>query len=259
MSTHHKAATLSRRAAIAVTGLWSGALVLSACSGGEAKSTESAPDTKPRESSGSAEASSEGTQEASSTTETNPDSLRVIVNKMRAFSPKEWAPQDLVEFEGHQLRKEAAEAAKKMMAAAERDGATLTVSSAYRSYDEQQRTYQHWVDVNGKEKADTVSARPGHSEHQTGLAIDFGSPDEGCLLEECYQDTKAGKWLAEHAVEYGYILRFPQGKQNITGYVFEPWHYRYLGVELAKEYRDSGKATLEEFLGTGAAPNYAGA
>lgn len=188
--------------------------------------------------------------------ESSPESLRCLVNKMRPFAQIDWEPNDLVDFEGQQLRAEAARAAHTMMDAAKAEGVTLTVSSAYRSYAVQQQTYQHWVSVNGQQLADQLSARPGYSEHQTGLAIDFSSP-EGCRLEECYEDTRAGRWLAKNAPNYGFILRFPKGQQAITGYLFEPWHYRYLGKDLAAQYASSGAGTLEEFLGTGAAPNYA--
>lgn len=188
--------------------------------------------------------------------ESSPESLRCLVNKMRPFGQKDWAPSDLVDFEGQQLRAEAAQAARTMMDAAKAEGVTLTVSSAYRSYAVQQQTYQHWVSVNGQKAADQLSARPGYSEHQTGLAIDFSSP-EGCRLEECYEDTRAGRWLAKNAQNYGFILRFPKGQQAVTGYLFEPWHYRYLGKDLTARYVASGANTLEEFLGTGAAPDYA--
>ena len=188
--------------------------------------------------------------------ESSPESLRCLVNKMRPFAQIDWEPNDLVDFEGQQLRAEASRAAHTMMDAAKAEGVTLTVSSAYRSYAVQQQTYQHWVSVNGQRLADQLSARPGYSEHQTGLAIDFSSP-EGCRLEECYEDTRAGRWLAKNAPNYGFILRFPKGRQAITGYLFEPWHYRYLGKDLAAQYTVSGAGTLEEFLGTGAAPDYA--
>ena len=190
--------------------------------------------------------------------EAQPDSLRCLVNKMRPFAQLDWEPSDLVEFYGHQLRAEAAKAADSMIDAAATDGVTLLVSSAYRSYAVQQQTYQYWVSVNGQQVADQLSARPGYSEHQTGLAIDFASP-EGCRLEECYRDTLAGQWLAKNAPSYGYILRFPDGRQSVTGYRFEPWHYRYVGVQIAQEYVSSGAKTFEEFIGTGAAPDYASA
>lgn len=208
--------------------------------------------------SASAGASSSSLTLAKPSVESQPDSLRCLVNKMRPFAQKDWAPSDLVEFYGHQLRAEAAKAADSMIDAAATDGVTLLVSSAYRSYAVQQQTYQYWVSVNGQQVADQLSARPGYSEHQTGLAIDFSSP-EGCRLEECYRDTQAGKWLAKNAVRYGYILRFPEGQQSVTGYLFEPWHYRYVGTQIAQEYAASGAKTFEEFIGTGAAPDYASA
>ena len=263
MTVHRTADIFSRRAALALAGGGAGALLLAACGSGDSTSGASNSASSTGSASegsggaGSTAAAGSSPSAASASTETNPGSLRVIVNKMRPFSPKEWEPEDLVDFEGHQLRAEAAEAAKKMMRAAKQEGVELTVSSAYRSYAVQQQTYQHWVEVNGKQKADTLSARPGYSEHQTGLAIDFGSP-EGCLLQECYQDTRAGQWLAKNAPDFGFILRFPKNQQHVTGYIFEPWHYRYLGVGLTQEYRASGAKTLEEFFGTGAAPDYLG-
>ena len=283
---HHHSSSLhrviTRRAVLSAAVGSAGTALLAACGaqgakGRSASSTGSSPTSSPSVSPFTSPSESPATQTASATpsgspsesqtasaspaaarpsVESSPESLRCLVNKMRPFAQIDWEPNDLVDFEGQQLRTEAARAARTMMDAAKAEGVTLTVSSAYRSYAVQQQTYQHWVSVNGQRLADQLSARPGYSEHQTGLAIDFSSP-EGCRLEECYEDTRAGRWLAKNAPNYGFILRFPKGQQAITGYLFEPWHYRYLGKDLAAQYTVSGAGTLEEFLGTGAAPDYA--
>lgn len=283
---HHYSSSLhrviTRRAVLSAAVGSAGTALLAACGaqgakGHSASSTGSSPTSSPSVSPFTSPSESPATQTASATpagspsvskaasaspaaarpsVESSPESLRCLVNKMRPFAQKDWAPSDLVDLEGQQLRAEAAQAARTMMDAAKAEGVTLTVSSAYRSYAVQQQTYQHWVSVNGQKVADQLSARPGYSEHQTGLAIDFSSP-EGCRLEECYEDTRAGRWLAKNAQNYGFILRFPKGQQAVTGYLFEPWHYRYLGKDLTARYVASGANTLEEFLGTGAAPDYA--
>lgn len=283
---HHHSSSLhrviTRRTVLSAAVGSAGAALLAACGtqgakGHSASSTSSSPASSPSVSPFTSPSESPATQTASATptgspsvskaasaspaaarpsVESSPESLRCLVNKMRPFAQKDWAPSDLVDFEGQQLRAEAAQAARTMMDAAKAEGVTLTVSSAYRSYAVQQQTYQHWVSVNGQKVADQLSARPGYSEHQTGLAIDFSSP-EGCRLEECYEDTRAGRWLAKNAQNYGFILRFPKGQQAVTGYLFEPWHYRYLGKDLTARYVASGANTLEEFSGTGAAPDYA--
>ena len=283
---HHYSSSLhrviTRRAVLSAAVGSAGTALLAACGaqgakGHSASSTGSSPTSSPSVSPFTSPSESPATQTASATpagspsvskaasaspaaarpsVESSPESLQCLVNKMRPFAQKDWAPSDLVDFEGQQLRAEAAQAARTMMDAAKAEGVTLTVSSAYRSYAVQQQTYQHWVSVNGQKVADQLSARPGYSEHQTGLAIDFSSP-EGCRLEECYEDTRAGRWLAKNAQNYGFILRFPKGQQAVTGYLFEPWHYRYLGKDLTARYVASGANTLEEFLGTGTAPDYA--
>lgn len=116
-----------------------------------------------------------------------------------------------------------------------------SIVSAYRSYYTQESVFQGWCDIYGFEEASTISSQAGHSEHQTGLTMDLDS------LEEWYGDTSEGIWLAENCWRYGFIIRYPKGKESITGYSYEPWHVRYLGKSTAKLVYDSG-LTLEEFL-----------
>lgn len=183
------------------------------------------------------------------------DSPTVIVNKQRPLQPADHVPEPLVELEGHRLREDAATAAAAMLQDMRAEGITVGLTSAYRSYEEQVGTYRHWVELNGQETADTVSARPGHSEHQTGLALDL-SDGSGCDLQACFAQTEAAQWAAQHAHEYGLVLRYPQGAQEVTGYAYEPWHYRYIGADEAALLHEQGDATLEEFYGTGPAPDY---
>ena len=137
---------------------------------------------------------------------------------------------------------EADEAYYKMKAAAKEDDVELFVVSDFRSYETQESIYNRYVSEDGKAAADRYSARPGHSEHQTGLAYDLNS------LSSSFGETTEGKWLANHCWEYGFIIRYPKGKESVTGYMYEPWHVRYLGEKTAKAVQESG-LTLEEYLG----------
>ncbi|MBQ4353372.1 MAG: M15 family metallopeptidase [Clostridia bacterium] len=129
-----------------------------------------------------------------------------------------------------------------LIAAAAEDDINLWLKSGYRAFETQKMLYNTYVSREGKLEADRYSARPGHSEHQTGLAFDLNS------LEQNFGETKEGIWLAEHCVEYGFIIRYPADKEEITGYMYEPWHIRYLGKETARLVSESGKC-LEEYLG----------
>lgn len=129
-----------------------------------------------------------------------------------------------------------------MIAAAEQEGIKLWVESGFRSYDLQTTIYTSYVSREGQTAADRYSARPGYSEHQTGLAFDMNS------FEDSFGETAEGKWLAEHSWEYGFTMRYPKEKEDITGFRYEPWHVRYLGYDLAKELHESGQV-LEEYLG----------
>ncbi len=136
-----------------------------------------------------------------------------------------------------------AEAAfNKMAKAAEKDGLYLFICSGYRSYYTQTELYNSYVWSYGVKATDRFSARPGHSEHQSGLAMDIN------LAADAFDGTPEAKWLAKHCVEYGFIIRYKKDKESVTGFKYEPWHIRYLGVETAKKVEASGLA-LEEYLG----------
>ena len=139
-------------------------------------------------------------------------------------------------------RQEAADALAAMQSAAAKEGLSIYVVSGYRSYYDQEIVYAGWVSRDGADKADTYSSRAGHSDHQTGYTFDLNS------LEQSFAYTKEGKWLAEHCAEYGFIIRYPEGKEAYTGYIYEPWHVRWIGVDKAKAITASG-LSLEEYYG----------
>lgn len=141
------------------------------------------------------------------------------------------------------LVKEAKEAFEKMASAAKEEGYIIRAMSAYRSYQYQQSLYQKYVDQDGKEKADTYSARPGFSEHQTGLVADV---DNRKLAYTSFHNTKEYDWMKNNAHKYGWIERYPKGKEHITGYTYESWHYRYVGVEIAT-YIHEHNITFDEY------------
>lgn len=134
-----------------------------------------------------------------------------------------------------------------LVEAARAEGHVFAVVSSYRSFETQRNTFQYHVDTYGLEQASRVSARPGHSEHQLGTTIDFSSAAVGYELVEAFGATPEGRWLADHAHEYGFILSYPDGMEAVTGYVYEPWHFRWVGREKAAEVRASG-LTLGQFL-----------
>jgi D-alanyl-D-alanine carboxypeptidase len=194
----------------------------------------------------------------------DPASLWVVVNKLRPLNPLDYAAPDLVSVpvpyvNAPTLRQEASGQIVAMFAQYTAEtGNQMQSQSAYRSFGVQQNVYQGWVNQLGQAGADLTSARPGHSEHQTGLAMDISGVPAVCALDQCFADTDQGQWLAANAYKWGFILRYPNGLTNITGYEFEPWHYRYVGVALATEMHNTGIQTLEEFFGLPAAPDYAG-
>ena len=145
---------------------------------------------------------------------------------------------------GNGLTSATTNAFNEMKAAALTDGISLWICSGFRSYNTQKNLYNSYVNRDGKQKADTYSARAGYSEHQSGLAMDINKASSS------FNGTPAANWLASHAYKFGFILRYPEGKTNETGYKFESWHYRYVGVELAtKLYNDGNWITLEDYFG----------
>ena len=197
----------------------------------------------------------------------NPNSIWVVVNKQRALEPKNYAPTDLIiakiplrlgaASSEMQLRSPAAIALEQMAAAAEKDGAHLMIASAYRSYNLQVSVYGSEVKSFGQATADGESARPGFSEHQTGLAVDLEPTSRQCEITDCFATTVEGQWLAAHAAEYGFMQRYVAEKVAITGYRAEAWHFRYVGTGLSTELKKQAATTLEEFFGLAPAPDYA--
>ena len=182
-----------------------------------------------------------------------PDDLLVLCNKNYQL-PSGFVPQDLRGVGGtsHKMAAEAAEAFEAMQKAIKEElSLPLVVLSGYRDYAYQKGLYARYAKADGADVADTYSARAGHSEHQTGLAIDFlHKLPGGSLRGAGFQNTAQYAWLQSHAHRYGFILRYPEGYEPITGYRFEPWHWRYIGAEDAARMAEEGFATFEEYIGT---------
>ena len=144
---------------------------------------------------------------------------------------------------GIYLVKEAKDAFISLVDTAKQEGYTIRAISAYRSFDYQKNLYQSYVNQDGATIADTYSARPGFSDHQTGLVVDVDNRE---LDFNSFENTKEFLWMQEHAQDFGFILRYPKGKEDITGYTYESWHYRFVGVELAKKIKASN-LTFDEY------------
>ncbi|WAP52757.1 D-alanyl-D-alanine carboxypeptidase family protein [Arthrobacter sp. ATA002] len=186
----------------------------------------------------------------------DPAGTAVVVNKQRPLDPVAYVPEDLVSVDGLQLRRAAAASFEMLREAAAGDGAALAAVSGYRSHESQAQLYAGYTGRYGQAAADTISARPGHSEHQTGLAVDIAAPDGACTLQGCFADTAAGTWAAENAYRFGFIIRYPDGASGTTGYAYEPWHLRFVGTDLARSMQKHQSATLEEHLGLPPAADY---
>ena len=187
----------------------------------------------------------------------NPENKLTLVNKVFAL-PEDYIPGDLVrpdvefsfgnqDIEKSYMRQEAASALEKMFADAKSQDIHLFAVSGYRSYERQDDNFHNKVNKIGEEAAAKIVAYPGNSEHQTGLAMDISSQSANFKLTEQFGETPEGKWLMENAHRFGYILRYPKGLETITGYNYEPWHYRYVGLKAAAEIYKN-QLTLEEYF-----------
>lgn len=185
----------------------------------------------------------------------NPYDELGLVNKSFAL-PEDYVPEDLIvpdvpfpfteDLPKKYMRENAAHALEELFEGAEDAGLEMFAQSGYRSYDRQVNIFAANASERGEDYANTYSARPGESEHQTGLAMDVTSSEVNLDLVESFGETEEGKWLAENAPEYGFIIRFPKDKEDITGYQYEPWHIRYVGKKTAK-YITEKDITLEEY------------
>lgn len=186
---------------------------------------------------------------------TTPDSIFCLVNKEYSL-PSDYEPNDLVvpdvsfnidyESEKRYMREEAALALESLCQDALSEGLEIFAISGYRSYERQQEIYENNLKTRGTTHTNQYSAKPGYSEHQTGLVMDVSCESEGFDLQESFGETPEGIWLAQNCAKYGFVIRYPEGKENITGYAYEPWHIRYLGVELAT-YLTENNLTLDEY------------
>lgn len=193
----------------------------------------------------------------------DPNRSWVVINKQRPLEPASFAPASLAEIglsattRSNELRPEPKDALESMAAEASRAGAgAIGINNGYRSFGLQESTYDGHVRDKGQSGADAVSARPGFSEHQSGLAFDLVACDPRCGTIEAFGATPQGRWVAENGWRHGFIVRYEPGRTGTTGYAPEPWHIRYIGPELAQAYHDGGFHTLEEFFGLPPAPDY---
>jgi D-alanyl-D-alanine carboxypeptidase len=194
----------------------------------------------------------------------DPASIWAVVNKGRAL-PSSYNPSDLLAPNvalrlpatdpEMQIRATLAAPLQQMFKEADAEGLQLMLSSGYRSYQLQNIVYKANVGTQGQQTADSSSAKPGHSEHQTGLAVDIEPTSRECEVELCFADTPEGIWLAKNSYKYGFIIRYQKDQEKKTGYEYEPWHIRYVGIELAEQLHKSNQ-TLEQFFGLPAFTDY---
>lgn len=186
---------------------------------------------------------------SSSTNRNTCSDLLVLVDKSDAL-PASYVPPDLVSLHDYGIpvtnytirgRHSMIDELQKLIADSTSAGFDLVVASAYRSYATQKSIYSTYVQDYGEQEANTFSAKPGESQHQLGTAIDFTTPEMGYGLSQTFASSEAGKWLLTNAYKYGFYLSYPQGQESVTGYAYEPWHFRYLGVQNTEDLQHSSQ------------------
>lgn len=179
------------------------------------------------------------------------DSIQRVVNKNNTISktyvPYELVPVNVPQYAEQTLVPEAARNLEKMFQDAHESGIELYLVSGYRSYQEQIKLQEYYIETQGIKMSEKIDCVPGASEHQLGLAVDLSTTDHQYELNTDFGTTATYEWLVEHCAEYGYILRYPEGKEENTGIMYSPWNFRYVGEELAKELSKSGE-TMEEYF-----------
>ncbi len=175
------------------------------------------------------------------TKETNIDDNNLMLVNKYNYLPEDYNPTDIVDIKNwycygeNKIKNEVYQKFIEMFDAAKEDGKKIIISSGYRTYDEQKDTYDSYVSRYGVKKADALAARPGYSEHETGLTLDITT---GNATKDTFESTEEFTWLKNNSYKYGFILRYPKDKEDITGYAYEPWHYRYVGVEVATKIHE---------------------
>ncbi|MEE1620491.1 D-alanyl-D-alanine carboxypeptidase family protein [Zafaria sp. J156] len=181
--------------------------------------------------------------------ERNPRRVAMLVNKDHPLAPARFAPSLAALPGGFRAHPDAAAAFKRMAADARRAGVDIRITSAYRSYATQASLFASYSKRYGAAYAARISARPGTSEHQTGLAIDVGNASKACALQACFAKTPVGRWVSAYGHKYGFIIRYPSGQEATTGYSYEPWHLRYVGPRVAQDMAARKVPTLEHYYG----------
>ena len=170
----------------------------------------------------------------------DPESITALVNKF-FYLEEDFSPPTIVEIDSSMLRKEAADAVDQLINVAAVGGFRLWVQSGYRSFTVQKTLYENYSASDGQETADTYSARPGHSEHQLGLAVDFNT------ITDAFGESPEGRWVADNSWQFGYIMRYTKENTEITQFRPEPWHFRYIGKERAAHFKDIKMTSYEEY------------